>query len=94
MYQRLQNFQQRGRLVDDYNEEFYEFLLRSEEQKAHYIGGLRTSLQVEFDQQHICNISQAYQHAKAAKIQQGRSPNRATYKQFSSGHMVASRGQS
>jgi hypothetical protein len=69
MYQRLQNWSQGEKLVDEYTEEFYKLLMRvdllelDEQLVSWYIGGLRTQIQDTSNLFDLNTISEAYQRA-------------------------------
>jgi hypothetical protein len=69
MYQRLQNWNQGSKSVDEYTEEFHKLLARvdlseSDEQLvSRYIGGLRTQIQDTVNLFDPVNISSAHQRA-------------------------------
>lgn len=67
LYQRLQNFRQGSRTVDDYTKEFYQpnarndFTESDEQQVAHYIDGLRQSIQDALSLFTFWRVNEAYQ---------------------------------
>jgi hypothetical protein len=69
MYQRLQNWSQGSKSVDEYMEEFHKLLARvdlselDDQLVSRYIGGLRTQIQDTANLFHPVNILSAYQRA-------------------------------
>jgi hypothetical protein len=69
MYQRLQNWNQGSKSVDEYTEEFHKLLARvdlsklDEQLVSRYIGGLRTQIQDTINLFDPVNISSAHQRA-------------------------------
>ncbi|KAH7866670.1 hypothetical protein Vadar_023461 [Vaccinium darrowii] len=80
MYQRLQNFRQNTRSVDDYTDEFYQLVARndlSETQEQlilRYVGGLRAQFQDELIMYDLCSVSDAHQRALVLEKRFARRP--------------------
>ena len=67
LFKKMQGLKQVGKSVQEYIEEFYRLLIRpgqaeeNKEKVAHYLSGLRPSIQEELNLVRMTNIEEAYQ---------------------------------
>lgn len=85
LYQRFQNLRQGTRSVDEYSNEFYEFLARVDvhdsptQLVSRYIGGLRIQLQDVLNMFDPLTVAEAHQRASQAEKQAARRANASVW---------------
>ncbi|KAI9180743.1 hypothetical protein LWI28_007723 [Acer negundo] len=91
MYQRLQNFRQGMKSVDEYTTEFYQLLVRNDIQEtqdqlvSHYCGGLRTQILDMINLFDPVTVTEAHQRALQLEKSLSRKPSTGTFSNIGGG---------